>query len=274
MSQTSRDSGQGMLSPFGAGAIGAGATGATATTTRFWWVRHAPVAHEGRIYGQKDMPCDCSDTTVFTGLARQLPRDAVWVTSHLRRTYETAQAIVRAGLPGPDPIPGPDAAAIPDLAEQSFGEWQGLTYEELRESRAGAFHRFWHAPAHERAPGGESFIDVMQRVAQAIHRLLEPHRGHDIIAVAHGGTIRAGAGSGTRPRTRSLPRLHDGKLLGDPHRPYRRTRHGAWLAGRHGQPSARRASRPRRPGWRHVVDAGRPRSALTRERIASRPAAC
>src|SRR5205085_1688882 len=107
----------------------------TATTTRFWWVRHAPVAHEGRIYGQKDMPCDCTDTAVFTGLARQLPRDAVWVTSHLRRTHETARAIVRAGLGGPDPIPGPDVPAIPDLAEQSFGEWQGLTYEELRHSR-------------------------------------------------------------------------------------------------------------------------------------------
>ncbi|MBV9587243.1 MAG: hypothetical protein JO213_20405, partial [Alphaproteobacteria bacterium] len=40
----------------------------TARTTRFWWVRHAPVAHEGRIYGQKDMPCDCTDTAVFSGL--------------------------------------------------------------------------------------------------------------------------------------------------------------------------------------------------------------
>src|SRR5205807_545749 len=84
----------------------------------------------------------------------------------LRRTHETARAIVRAGLPGPDPIPGPDAPAIADLAEQSFGEWQGLTYEELRHSRGGAFHRFWHAPAHERAPGGESFLDVMRRVAR------------------------------------------------------------------------------------------------------------
>jgi len=35
---------------------------------------------------------------------------------------------------------------------------------------------------------------VMQRVAQAIHRLLELHRGRDIIAVAHGGTIRAALG--------------------------------------------------------------------------------
>ena len=129
MSKGSRDSGQGMFSPFGAGAIGAGrgAEADMATTTRFWWVRHAPVDHDGRIYGQKDMTCDCTDREVFKGLARQLPQGAAWVTSNLRRTHETARAIVRAGLPGPDAIPGPDALFIPDLAEQSFGDWQGLT---------------------------------------------------------------------------------------------------------------------------------------------------
>ena len=225
-------------SPFGAGAIGAGSGVGAAQTTRFWWVRHAPVDHEGRIYGQKDMPCDCTDTAVFSGLARQLPRDAAWVTSNLRRTHETARAIVRAGLPGPDPIPGPDAPAIPDLAEQDFGAWQGLTYEELRHLRGGEFHRFWHAPAHQRAPGGESFVDMMERVARAIHGMLDAHRGRDIIVVAHGGTIRSALGLALGSRPRSLPRLHDGKLLGDPHRPYRRAGHGAWLARRHRQSSA------------------------------------
>jgi broad specificity phosphatase PhoE len=162
-----------------------------ATTTRFWWVRHTAVAHDGRIYGQKDMPCDCSDTAAFTGLAEQLPRAAVWVTSHLRRTHQTAAAIVRAGLPGPQPIPGPNALALAELAEQDFGQWQGLTYEELRQSREGDFHRFWHAPAHEVPPGGESFVAVVERVAGAINRLVAEHAGEDVIAVAHGGTIRS-----------------------------------------------------------------------------------
>jgi broad specificity phosphatase PhoE len=162
--------------------------------TRFWWVRHAPVDHGGRIYGQKDMECDCSDGAVFAGLARQLPREAVWVTSELVRTHETAKAIVRAGLPGPREIPGPHSAAIADFAEQSFGDWQGLTYEELRVSRSGAYHRFWHAPAHETPPGGESFTAVRERVARGIHDVLARHRGRDIIAVAHGGTIRAALG--------------------------------------------------------------------------------
>ncbi len=161
------------------------------TSTRFWWIRHAPVDHGGRIYGQADVSCDCSEEGLFRALARELPREAVWVTSHLRRTHETAAAIVRAGLPGPEPIPGPGALEIPELAEQNFGAWQGLTYEELRESRAGDFHRFWHAPAHEVPPGGESFLTVLARVSRAIEGLAETHPGRDLIAVVHGGTIRS-----------------------------------------------------------------------------------
>ena len=124
-------------------------------------------------------------------LAEQLPRDAVWVTSNLRRTHETATAIIRAGLPGPERIPGPQALAIPDLAEQHFGEWQGLAYDELHRLRAGDSHRFWHAPAHEVVPGGESFLAVIERVSRAVHQLVETYAGRDVIAVAHGGTIRA-----------------------------------------------------------------------------------
>jgi alpha-ribazole phosphatase len=160
-------------------------------TTRFWWVRHAPVAHGGRIYGQSDLSCDCSDKATFTGLAGLLPRQAVWVASNLRRTHETAAAIVRAGLVGPAAIPGPGILTLADLAEQDFGDWQSLTYDELNRSRNGASHRFWHAPAHETPPGGESFVAVIERVSRAILHLVETHVGRDIIAVAHGGTIRA-----------------------------------------------------------------------------------
>ena len=28
-------------------------------TTRWWWVRHAPVPDGGFIYGQRDLDCDC-----------------------------------------------------------------------------------------------------------------------------------------------------------------------------------------------------------------------
>ncbi len=162
------------------------------STTRWWWVRHAPVTvNDGCVYGQTDPVCDCDDEAAFSGLARLLPSNSVWVTSHLIRTHMTAAAIVRAGLPGPDPVPGPGVLVEPDLAEQSFGEWHGMKYADLAALQAEAYHRFWLAPAHEAPPGGESFIDVMARVSRTIRRLNGRYAGRDIIAVAHGGTIRA-----------------------------------------------------------------------------------
>ena len=50
---------------------------------------------------------------------------------------------------------------------------------------------FWYATAEERAPNGESFVDLMERVGAAIARATQQHQGRDIVAVAHGGTIRA-----------------------------------------------------------------------------------
>ena len=160
--------------------------------TRWWWVRHAPVTvNNGRCYGQTDVPCDCDNERAFAGLAQKLPKDAVWVTSPLKRTHMTATSIVRAGLPGPDPIPGPDVLVEPDLIEQHFGEWQGVTYAELAERNGNLWPRFWLAPAHHAPPGGESFVDLLARAHPAIERLSKTYVGREIIAVTHGGTIRA-----------------------------------------------------------------------------------
>lgn len=155
--------------------------------TRWWWVRHAPVtANKGCIYGQTDWPCETGDAPTFQRLAKLLPKDAVWVTSNLLRTKQTAAAI-HAALPPPPPEPEEHA----DLAEQHFGDWQGRTYEEVRRGDLGYWHKFWLAPASARPPGGESFMDLMARVGPVVEQLSERYRGRDIVAVTHGGTIRA-----------------------------------------------------------------------------------
>jgi broad specificity phosphatase PhoE len=158
----------------------------TATVTRWWWIRHAPATgHGGRIYGQEDYPADLSDTATFAALAALLPAAPVWVTSHLRRTRDTATAIHAAR------VHQPDCLIEPDIAEQHVGTWHGLTHDELNALRGVARDDFALWPASERAPEGESFLDVMARVDLAVTRLTAAHRGRDIVAVAHGGSIRA-----------------------------------------------------------------------------------
>jgi broad specificity phosphatase PhoE len=125
------------------------------------------------------VPCDVSAREVFQRLAGLLPSDAVWVTSHLQRTAQTADAILAEMTPAAPSERLCDA----HLGEQSFGDWQGLTHDELAQQRAGAWHRFWLAPAHERPPGGESFEDLVERVGPAVARLNETYGGRDIVAV-------------------------------------------------------------------------------------------
>ncbi len=157
--------------------------------TRWWWVRHAPVPDGGNIYGQRDLDCDCSDTEKFSALAKELPRGAIWVTSNLRRTHQTAAAIM-AAMDHPDPEVV-DPTAIEAFAEQHLGEWQGLNRKEFFATRRTSKYRFWFGPASDRAPGGESFHDLVERASAAIQHLTQNHPGRDIIAVTHGGTIRA-----------------------------------------------------------------------------------
>ncbi len=156
--------------------------------TRWWWIRHAPVTSDnGRIYGQRDLPADVSEVEPFRYLAAALPKNAMWVTSHLQRTHQTAAAVAEQGVE----IGAPEVER--DFAEQHFGEWQGQNRNEIF-AKYGADHGFWLAPAEHAPPGGESFADLKARVVKGIVRLNAAHTGRDIVAVAHGGTIRAAVG--------------------------------------------------------------------------------
>jgi len=158
--------------------------------TRWWWVRHAPVREDGGcIYGQQDIGCDTSDRVVFEAVAKILPPGAVWFASHLRRTHQTAEAIWSAGFPRPEQLHREQA-----LAEQHLGQWQGLNRAAFFASRPIEVGSYWFAPIDDPAPGGESFMDLYTRVRGAIERINSEHAGRDVIAVAHGGTIKAAIG--------------------------------------------------------------------------------
>jgi broad specificity phosphatase PhoE len=153
--------------------------------TRCWWIRHAPVVDNGgRVYGQTDIAADLSNRAPYERLAGFLPAAAVWVASPLQRTHQTAQAIADAGLELPELV------IERDLAEQHFGDWQGQPRDQIF-AQYGARHQFWLAPATTAPPGGESFVDLVDRVVPAVERLIDAHAGRDIVIVAHGGTIRA-----------------------------------------------------------------------------------
>ncbi len=159
--------------------------------TRFWMIRHALVAENARalLYGTMDVEL-CPHTLLaqvpsYQAIARALPNPAVWVATPLSRTVRTAGAIMAAGYAGPALL------VEPDLIEQNLGDWQGLPHAALPERLTLPAHPFWPLAGIERPPGGESMVEVIQRVGAAMERLARTHDGQDVVIVSHGGAIRA-----------------------------------------------------------------------------------
>jgi len=162
------------------------------TVTRFWLIRHAMVDENARarLYGTMDVAlCEATlleQAPMYRSLARRLPHPAAWKVSPLSRTHRTAAAIFAAGYPRVEPV------IESDLIEQHLGEWQGLVHAALPARLTLPAHAFWPLGGHERPPGGEAIADVIERVGAALERLADVHAGEDVVAVTHGGTIRAG----------------------------------------------------------------------------------
>ncbi|MCY4114464.1 MAG: histidine phosphatase family protein [Chloroflexi bacterium] len=140
-----------------------------------------------RIQGQVDVPLNSTGIRQVSHLARRLEDvriDAIY-SSDLARTHETARLIAA----------GRDTAIVTDpaLREFSFGEWEGLTSEEIEALQPGAMAERISAGNEEfSAPGGENTWQVLDRVRQFCARAAERHDpSDDVLIVAHGGSIRA-----------------------------------------------------------------------------------
>ena len=138
-------------------------------------IRHAPVdGPRGVIHGP-DAPADLGDVAAFAALKARLPAGALAVCSPARRTWETALTLVL------DPV------EQPAFGEQDFGAWTGRRHNELTSELGAAYHEFWKSPASNRPPGGESFVDQIDRARAGLALL----PAGDAVLVVHSGTIRA-----------------------------------------------------------------------------------
>ncbi len=82
----------------------------------------------------------------------------------------------------------------PDLREAYFGIWEGLTYNEVKETFS-AEYTAWHKNYHIRPPWFESFESHQQRLKRAIEKiLLENNYDSKVAVFTHGGSIKTQIG--------------------------------------------------------------------------------
>lgn len=153
--------------------------------TVFHLLRHGEPTVFGRINGRlPGVGLSAKGRAEIAAVARRLAREKIEAiySSPLQRTRETAEILS-------------DRLALPvqyreDVIELDFGEWTGLSADEIRKDER------WQVWSNCRSiaaiPGGESWRQVQDRVVHALFDLQRLHPDQALVIVSHGDVIRAG----------------------------------------------------------------------------------
>ena len=143
----------------------------------------------GRYQGQSNVALSSLGRRQAELLAASFPvkqLDAIYA-SDLDRARETAECVGKAfGIPV-----RPEKA----FRELSFGEWEGLTYQEISSRWPKEANKIFTAPDELCIPNGETFQDLQKRALDKIDELCKIHDGQNVGVFAHGAinkTILAG----------------------------------------------------------------------------------
>jgi broad specificity phosphatase PhoE len=144
-------------------------------TRELWLVRHGPTewSRDHRHTSVTDLPLLPEGELAARALGARLTKEefALVVTSPRIRAHRTADL---AGFP--------DAEVDDDLVEWAYGDYEGITTDEIRETVPA-----WSVWTHP-SPGGET----ADQVAARLDRVVDRARAVDgrVLAFAHGHSLR------------------------------------------------------------------------------------
>ena len=162
-------------------------------TPVIYYVRHGLTDWnvQQRLQGRHDVPLNAEGRAQAARCGEILrdllacdgktPVELGYVSSPLERARTTME-IVRATL-GLQPT---DFPVDPRLAEIAFGEWEGLTYDDVLKRDKDVVARRESNKWGFMPPGGESYVQVTARIG-AWYTTVD----RDTLVAAHGGTARA-----------------------------------------------------------------------------------
>jgi probable phosphomutase (TIGR03848 family) len=150
------------------------------------FVRHGQTATTGTILPGRAAGLHLADAgreqaTAAAGRIAELDRvDAVYA-SPLERARETAAPIAAARQQ--------KVRIDRGLLECDFGDWTGGELKKLM--KLPEWRTVQSYPSGFRFPGGESFVEMQDRMVGTVQRLVAQHAGGVIVCVSHADTIKA-----------------------------------------------------------------------------------
>ncbi len=153
---------------------------------RIYLLRHGETANakQHALNGHFDVELSKKGEEQIRVVAKTLkdcPIQSVY-SSDLKRTRHSAEIISQPHKLKP--------VCYPELRELSFGNWEGLSLQELNRRYPGEVEKRFANPDTFQAEGGETLKQLMERVLPKFHQIVDCHPTEEIIIMSHGGVNR------------------------------------------------------------------------------------
>lgn len=155
--------------------------------TSIIFVRHGDTlqTETGKLYNDHSVPLTEKGLQQAHALAKWIPsqKPSMLLSSQAQRVRSTAE-VLSAELQLQYQV-------VPELNELCPGQWEGRSYLELKKEEPEQYRKWCEDPIRHCPPGGESIVQLYERVARDIDALIDKHRAERLILVTHAGVIRS-----------------------------------------------------------------------------------
>lgn len=146
-------------------------------------IRHGATDMAGRFCGHSDPPLnDVGRSQIERAASILTTVPQVVYTSDLLRARESAESLA-GHLSAP-------LIVRPSLREICFGEWEGLSWQEVEQQFPGESAAWLERFPAGMVPSGEQYDSFVGRVKHETDFLTAQAQSHALVAVTHGGFIR------------------------------------------------------------------------------------
>lgn len=139
---------------------------------------------KGKIQGSCDIELNVTGIKQAEELSSKILKDkykfSKIYSSLQRRAVKTAEILSK--------VTNVEYISMKGLEEINLGEWQGLSWAEVKEKYPAEYKEWYINRRYTKPPKGESYQDMLQRVLISIHKIIDENCD-DVVIVTHGAVI-------------------------------------------------------------------------------------
>ncbi|MFL0250661.1 alpha-ribazole phosphatase [Clostridium neuense] len=139
---------------------------------------------KGKIQGSRDTELNDTGIKQAEELSNMILKNnykfSKIYSSPQKRALKTAEILSR--------VTNVEQVAIEGLKEINFGEWEGMSWKEVKEKYPMEYEKWYINRRYTKPPKGESYQEMLERVLAVLHRIINENRD-DVAIVTHSAVI-------------------------------------------------------------------------------------